>query len=260
LYSWRPDDTYIQPSPLFEGDVKIGDIIGARPLLILGDNITTDHISPAGNITPDNPAGQFLLSLGVKPSEFNTFGARRGNWQVMVRGTFSSKGYKNKIGNLDGGLTIKFPEGKVMTVYEAAEAYKREGTPVIVLAGKNYGAGSSRDWAAKGPKLLGVKAVIAESFERIHRSNLTMVGIIPIQLPPGVTVDSLNLDGSETFDIVGLSEGLAPGKEVTIRIHRKDGRVDEVKARLAIYTWAEVEYIKHGGILPYVLKKLLQKT
>jgi aconitate hydratase len=260
LYSWRPDDTYIQPSPLFEGDVKIGDIIGARPLLILGDNITTDHISPAGNITPDNPAGQFLLSLGVKPSEFNTFGARRGNWQVMVRGTFSSKGYKNKIGNLDGGLTIKFPEGKVMTVYEAAEAYKREGTPVIILAGRNYGAGSSRDWAAKGPKLLGVKAVVAESFERIHRSNLTMVGIIPIQLPPGVTVDSLNLDGSETFDIVGLSEGLAPGKEVTISIHRKDGRVDEVKARLAIYTWAEVEYIKHGGILPYVLKKLLQKT
>jgi aconitate hydratase len=260
LYSWRPDDTYIQPSPLFEGDVKISDIVGARPLLILGDNITTDHISPAGNITPDNPAGQFLLSLGVKPSEFNTFGARRGNWQVMVRGTFSSKGYKNKIGNLDGGLTIKFPEGKVMTVYEAAEAYKREGTPVIILAGRNYGAGSSRDWAAKGPKLLGVKAVVAESFERIHRSNLTMVGIIPIQLPPGVTVDSLNLDGSETFDIVGLSEGLAPGKEVTISIHRKDGRVDEVKARLAIYTWAEVEYIKHGGILPYVLKKLLQKT
>jgi aconitate hydratase len=260
LYSWRPDDTYIQPSPLFEGEVKIGDIAGAKPLLILGDSITTDHISPAGNITKDNPAGQYLQSLGVKPSEFNTFGARRGNWQVMVRGTFSSKGYKNKIGNLDGGLTIKFPEGKTMTIYEAAEAYKKEGTPVIVLAGKNYGAGSSRDWAAKGPKLLGVKAVIAESFERIHRSNLTMVGIIPIQLPPGVTVDSLNLDGSETFDIVGLSEGLAPGKEVTIRIHRKDGRVHEVKAKLAIYTWAEVEYIKHGGILPYVLKKLLQKT
>jgi len=258
LYPWRPDDTYIQPSPLFESEVKISDIVGARPLLILGDSITTDHISPAGNITKDNPAGQYLLSLDVKPSEFNTFGARRGNWQVMVRGTFSSKGYKNKIGDLDGGLTIKFPEGKVMTVYEAAEDYKKEGTPVIVLAGKNYGAGSSRDWAAKGPKLLGVRAVIAESFERIHRSNLTMVGIIPIQLPPGVTVDSLGLDGSETFDIIGLADGLAPGKEVTIRIHRKDGRTDEVKARLGIYTWAEVEYIKHGGILPYVLKKLLQ--
>ena len=258
LYPWRPDDTYIQPSPLFESEVKISDIVGARPLLILGDSITTDHISPAGNITKDNPAGQYLLSLDVKPSEFNTFGARRGNWQVMVRGTFSSKGYKNKIGDLDGGLTIKFPEGKVMTVYEAAEDYKKEGTPVIVLAGKNYGAGSSRDWAAKGPKLLGVRAVIAESFERIHRSNLTMVGIIPIQLPPGVTVDSLGLDGSETFDIIGLADGLAPGKEVTIRIHRKDGRTDEVKARLGIYTWAEVECIKHGGILPYVLKKLLQ--
>ncbi|ABL88737.1 aconitase [Pyrobaculum islandicum DSM 4184] len=258
LYQWRADDTYIQPSPLFEGEVKIADIVGARPLLILGDSITTDHISPAGSITADNPAGQYLLSLGVKPSEFNTFGARRGNWQVMVRGTFSSKGYKNKIGNLDGGLTIKFPEGKVMTVYDAAEAYKREGVPMIVIAGKNYGAGSSRDWAAKGPKLLGVRVVIAESFERIHRSNLTMVGIIPIQLPPGVTVDSLKLDGSETFDIIGLSEGLAPGKEVVVRIHRKDGRVDEVKARLAIYTWAEVEYIKHGGILPYVLNKLLK--
>ena len=259
LYDWRPDDTYIQPSPLFEGEVKVGDIAGARPLLILGDSITTDHISPAGGITQDNPAGQYLMSLGVKPADFNTFGARRGNWQVMVRGTFSSKGYRNKIGNLEGGLTVKFPEGKVMNVYEAAEAYKKEGTPVIVVAGKNYGAGSSRDWAAKGPKLLGVRAVIAESFERIHRSNLTMVGIVPIQLPPGVTVESLGLDGSETFDIVGLSE-LAPGKEVVIRIHRKDGRVDEVKARLAVYTWAEVEYIKHGGILPYVLKKLLQKT
>ncbi|MGC9049648.1 aconitate hydratase AcnA [Pyrobaculum sp.] len=260
LYKWDPGDTYVQPSPLFEGEVKVGDIKGARPLLVLGDSITTDHISPAGNITTDNPAGQYLMSLGVRPSEFNTFGARRGNWHVMVRGTFSSKGYKNKIGNLDGGLTIKFPEGKVMTVFEAAEAYKKEGTPLVVLAGKNYGAGSSRDWAAKGPKLLGVKAVIAESFERIHRSNLTMVGIIPIQLPQGVTVDSLGLEGSETIDVVGLSEGLAPGKEVTLRIRRRDGRVDEVKARLAVYTWAEVEYIKHGGILPYVLQKLMQKS
>jgi len=259
LYSWRADDTYVQPSPLFEAEVKLGDIKGARPLLILGDSITTDHISPAGGITKDNPAGQYLLSLGVKPSEFNTFGARRGNWQVMVRGTFSSKGYRNKIGNLEGGLTIKFPEGKVMSVYEAAEAYKREGTPVIVVAGKNYGAGSSRDWAAKGPKLLGVRAVIAESFERIHRSNLTMVGIVPIQLPPGVKVDDLGLDGSETFDILGLSD-LAPGKEVVIRIHRRDGRVDEIKAKAAVYTWAEVEYIKHGGILPYVLKKLLSRV
>jgi len=163
LYSWRADDTYIRPSPLFETEVKLGDIKGVRPLLILGDSITTDHISPAGGITKDNPAGQYLLSLGVNPSEFNTFGARRGNWQVIVRGTFSSKGYRNKIGNLEGGLTIKFPEGKVMTVYEAAEAYKREGTPVIVVAGKNYGAGSSRDWAAKGPKLLGVRAVIADT-------------------------------------------------------------------------------------------------
>ncbi|MGC9118034.1 MAG: aconitate hydratase AcnA [Thermoproteus sp.] len=259
LYPWRPDDTYIQPSPLFEGKPISGDIINARPLLILGDSITTDHISPAGSIPKDSPAGKFLESMGVQPKDFNTFGARRGNWMVMVRGTFWSKGYTNKMGGgLEGGYTIKYPEGVKMTVFEAAERYKQEGTPLVILAGKTYGAGSSRDWAAKGPKLLGIKAVIAESFERIHRSNLTMVGIVPIQLPQGVTVDSLKLDGSETIDVIGL-EDLAPGKEVVVRIHRKDGRVDEIKARAAVYTWAEVEYIKHGGILPYVLKKLLQK-
>ncbi len=259
LYPWRPDDTYIQPSPLFEGKPTTGDIINARPLLILGDSITTDHISPAGSIPKDSPAGKFLESLGVKPKDFNTFGARRGNWMVMVRGTFWSKGYTNKMGGgLEGGYTIKYPEGVKMTVFEAAERYKQEGVPLVILAGKTYGAGSSRDWAAKGPKLLGIKAVIAESFERIHRSNLTMVGIVPIQLPPGVTVDGLRLDGSETIDVVGL-ENLAPGKEVVVRIHRKDGKIDEIKAKAAVYTWAEVEYIKHGGILPYVLKKLLQR-
>jgi aconitate hydratase len=259
LYPWRPDDTYIQPSPLFEGRPISGDIVNARPLLILGDSITTDHISPAGSIPRDSPAGKFLESMGVQPKDFNTFGARRGNWMVMVRGTFWSKGYTNKMGGgLEGGYTIKYPEGIRTTVFEAAERYRQEGTPLVVLAGKTYGAGSSRDWAAKGPKLLGIKAVIAESFERIHRSNLTMVGIVPIQLPPGVTVDSLGMDGSETVDVLGL-EDLAPGKEVTLRIHRRDGRVDEVKAKAAVYTWAEVEYIKHGGILPYVLKRLLQK-
>ena len=259
LYPWRPDDTYIQPSPLFEGKPISGDIVNARPLLILGDSITTDHISPAGSIPRDSPAGKFLESMGVQPKDFNTFGARRGNWMVMVRGTFWSKGYTNKMGGgLEGGYTIKYPEGIKTTVFEAAERYRQEGTPLVVLAGKTYGAGSSRDWAAKGPKLLGIKAVIAESFERIHRSNLTMVGIVPIQLPPGVTVDSLGMDGSETVDVLGLAN-LAPGKEVTLRIHRRDGRVDEVKAKAAVYTWAEVEYIKHGGILPYVLKKLLQK-
>jgi len=259
LYPWRPDDTYIQPSPLFEGRPISGDIVNARPLLILGDSITTDHISPAGSIPRDSPAGKFLESMGVQPKDFNTFGARRGNWMVMVRGTFWSKGYTNKMGGgLEGGYTIKYPEGIKTTVFEAAERYRQEGTPLVVLAGKTYGAGSSRDWAAKGPKLLGIKAVIAESFERIHRSNLTMVGIVPIQLPPGVTADSLGMDGSETVDVLGL-EDLAPGKEVTLRIHRRDRRVDEVKAKAAVYTWAEVEYIKHGGILPYVLKRLLQK-
>nr|CAD56499.1 aconitase [Thermoproteus tenax Kra 1] len=260
LYQWRSDDTYIQPSPLFEGRPTTGDIINARPLLILGDSITTDHISPAGSIPPDSPAGKYLAERGVQQRDFNTFGARRGNWEVMVRGTFWSKGYINKIeGGLEGGYTIKYPEGLKTTVYEAAMMYKREGVPVVIVAGKTYGAGSSRDWAAKGPKLLGVKAVIAESFERIHRSNLTMVGIVPIQLPQGVTVDSLNLKGPETIDIIGL-ENLAPGKELTLRIHRPDGRTDELRAKAAVYTWAEVEYIKHGGILPYVLRKLLEKS
>lgn len=257
LYQWRPDDTYIQPSPLFEGRPTAGDIINARPLLILGDSITTDHISPAGSIPADSPAGQFLASRGVRPKDFNTFGARRGNWMVMVRGTFWSKGYANKMGGgLEGGYTVKYPEGVKTTVFEAAEKYGQEGVPLIVLAGKTYGAGSSRDWAAKGPKLLGVKAVIAESFERIHRSNLTMVGIIPIQLAEGYTIDKLGLDGSETFDVVGLAD-MAPGKPIKLVIRRRGGRVDEVPAKLAVYTRAEVEYIKHGGILPYVLEKLL---
>ncbi|MFN7106483.1 MAG: aconitate hydratase, partial [Pyrobaculum sp.] len=182
------------------------------------------------------------------PRDFNTFGARRGNWRVMVRGTFSSRGYRNKIGDLDGGHTIKFPEGKVLTVYDAAEAYREEGVPLVVIAGRNYGAGSSRDWAAKGPRLLGVRAVIAQSFERIHRANLTMVGIVPIEA-------NLEVDGYEEIDILGLSEGLHPGKEVVIRI-RKGDKIREVRGRAAVYTWAEVEYLKHGGILPYVLKRL----
>ncbi|MFN3804518.1 MAG: aconitate hydratase AcnA [Pyrobaculum sp.] len=248
LYPWDPRDTYIQPSPIVELGGALEDIRGARPLLVLGDNITTDHISPAGAISPENPAGRYLTSLGVSPKDFNTFGARRGNWQVMTRGTFSSRGYRNKIGGLEGGYTIKFPEGKVMTVYEAAEAYGKEGTPLVVVAGRNYGAGSSRDWAAKGPRLLGVRAVIAESFERIHRANLAMVGIVPI-------VATLDVDGSEEIDVVGLSEGLHPGKELTIRI-RKGDEIREVRGKAAVYTWAEVEYIKHGGILPHVLRRL----
>ncbi len=253
LYPWDPNDTYIQPSPLFTNGGDVGDIVNARPLLVLGDNITTDHISPAGGIPVDSPAGRYLTSLGVKPHEFNTFGARRGNWQVMVRGTFGSRGYRNKAGNLEGGYAVKQPEGIVATVYEVAEMYKREGVPVVVVAGKNYGAGSSRDWAAKGPKLLGVRAVIAESFERIHRTNLAMVGIIPIQTPT-----PLELKGDETIDILGLSGGLKPGGEVFLRIKRRDGTVEEVKGRLAVHTWAEVEYIRHGGVLPYVLKKVLK--
>ncbi|MCC6020915.1 MAG: aconitate hydratase AcnA [Thermoproteaceae archaeon] len=258
LYSWRPDDTYIQPSPLAEGGAAAGDIVGARPLLVLGDNITTDHISPAGEIPADSPAGRFLISAGVSPSELGTFGSRRGNWQVMVRGTFCSRGYVNKIGGLPGGLTIKFPEGIAMTVYEAAEAYKREGVPLVIVAGKNYGVGSSRDWAAKGPRLLGVRAVIAESFERIHRQNLIMVGIAPVRLPEGITADRLGLDGSEVIDILGLSGEFWPEKEVLIRIRRRNGRVDEIKAKLAVYTRAETEYLKHGGVYNYILSRIMQ--
>ncbi len=264
-YEWDPKSTYIRKPPFFADFTLdrvpgLQDIYGARALLILGDSVTTDHISPAGRIKIDSPAGKYLLEMGVKPEEFNTYGARRGNHEVMIRGAFASKGVRNKmLKDVLGGYTVHHPSGEVMTVYDAAMRYKSEGVPLIIVAGKNYGAGSSRDWAAKAPKLLGVKAVIAESFERIHRSNLIGMGIVPLEFEDGYNADKLRLDGSETYDIIGLKD-LKPRGEVTLIINRKDGSSTSIKLRARVDTWAELEYLKHGGILQYVLRKILRSS
>jgi len=263
LYAWDPNSTYIQEPPFFK-DMPLEppppkDIRGARVLALFGDSITTDHISPAGAIPPDSPAGRYLLERGVPVSEFNTYGSRRGNHEVMMRGTFANIRIKNLLlGGKEGGYTIKFPEGEEMWIFDAAMKYKEEGTPLIVLAGKEYGTGSSRDWAAKGPALLGVKAVIAESFERIHRSNLVGMGILPLEFKPGDSWQSLGLTGREVYDITGIEEGLEPHKTLTVTATRDDGSqvTFEVTARLD--TPVEVEYYKNGGILQTVLRKLIR--
>ncbi|MEM3169052.1 MAG: aconitate hydratase, partial [Nitrososphaerota archaeon] len=231
---------------------------GARVLVLLGDRITTDHISPAGAILPGSPAGKYLMEQGVDPADFNTYGARRGNHEVMMRGTFANVRLKNLlVPGKEGWWTKYLPTGEVMPVYDAAMRYKAEGVPLIVLAGKQYGAGSSRDWAAKGVYLLGVKAVIAESFERIHRSNLVGMGVLPLQFKPGDSWKSLGLDGTETFDVLGISEGLRPRKELTVRATKSDGSVVEFKVIARLDTPIEVEYYRHGGIMQYVLRRLL---
>ncbi|WP_274379589.1 aconitate hydratase AcnA [Vulcanisaeta thermophila] len=265
LYQWDPKNTYIRRPPFFDDFdpdrlVEVRDIRGARALLILGDSITTDHISPAGSIPADSPAGKYLMSLGVKPQEFNTFGARRGNWEVMVRGAFWNKGVRNRMGGkvLEGGYTVHWPDGQLMTVFDAAMRYKEEGTPLIILAGSTYGAGSSRDWAAKGPKLLGVKAVIAKSFERIHRSNLVEMGILPLQFMEGEDAEKLGITGEETFDIVGLSQGLKPRQTVELVIHKPDGREIRTKLLVRLDTQMEVQYFLNGGILQYVLRQIIR--
>ena len=266
VYEWDESSTYIRRPPFFDDfDLDevpgIRDIHNARILLLLGDSITTDHISPAGAIDPKSPAGQYLISRGVKPSEFNTYGARRGNHEVMMRGTFASKSLRNLLlqsRGIVGGYTIYQPTGEILTVYDAAMRYKSQGTPLMIIAGENYGAGSSRDWAAKGPKLLGVRVVVAKSFERIHRSNLIGMGVIPLQFLEGEGYEDLQLDGSETIDIVGL-EKARPRDIVKMIIRKPDGRVIEKKLLLRIDTEAEMEYIKHGGILQYVLRKILKK-
>ena len=222
------------------------------------DRTTTDHISPAGRISPDSKAGQYLLSQGVKPAQLNTCGSRRGNHEVMMRCTFDNPRFVNRLTpDREGGWTIYWPTGEVMHVYDAAMEYKRQGIPVIIIGGKQYGAGSSRDWAAKGPYLLGVKAVIAESFERIHRSNLVGMGILPLQFMPGENAETLGLDGSEEYDIVGIEEGLYPGKVLTVRARKSDGSVVEFRVKARLDTPIEVEYYRHGGILQYVLRKII---
>ncbi|MEO0289878.1 MAG: aconitate hydratase AcnA [candidate division WOR-3 bacterium] len=262
LFEFEEDSTYIREAPFFE-DFKptpspIKDIKNARVLLLLGDSITTDHISPAGKIPEDSPAGKYLISKGVKREEFNTFGARRGNHEIMIRGTFGNVRLKNKlIPDREGFWTIKFPEKEVLTIYDAAMKYMEEGVPLIVIAGKEYGSGSSRDWAAKGTKLLSIKAIIAESFERIHRQNLIQMGVIPIQFEEGQNASTLNLTGEEIYFIEGLEEDLKPNKKVKIKA-KKDDREIVFNGILRIDTWKEIEYLKYGGILPYVLKNFLK--
>jgi len=263
-YNWRQESTYVQNPPFFKGmtaEVNGGafaNIEQARPLALLGDSITTDHISPAGAIKPDSPAGRYLLDHGVEVKDFNSYGSRRGNHEVMMRGTFANIRLQNEmVPGSSGGVTRKMPQGQEMSIYDAAMAYVAEGTALVVIAGKEYGTGSSRDWAAKGTRLLGVKAVVAESYERIHRSNLVGMGVLPLQFARGVTRHSLDLDGSETFSIRGLQSGVTPGMTVTLTLQRADGRQEEVPLICRIDTLDEVEYYRHGGILPYVLRQLL---
>ncbi|MCH2092814.1 MAG: aconitate hydratase AcnA [Pseudoxanthomonas sp.] len=261
LYAWDGSSTYIKNPPYFDGmSMAVGsidDVHGARVLGLFGDSITTDHISPAGNIKKDSPAGRFLISRGVQPVDFNSYGSRRGNDDVMVRGTFANIRIKNLMfGGEEGGNTLHYGSGapEKLSIYDAAMKYKADGVPLVVIAGKEYGTGSSRDWAAKGTNLLGVKAVIAESFERIHRSNLVGMGVLPLQFVDGQNAQSLGLDGSETFDVTGLQDGAA--KVATVTAHKADGKAVEFKAKVLLLTPKEVEYFRHGGLLHYVLRQL----
>src|SRR5215207_569782 len=238
-------------------------IIGARVLALLGDSVTTDHISPAGSIEKNGPAARYLTNNDVLPKGYNQYGARRGNHEVMMRGTFANIRLKNSLApGTEGGVTVHLPDKKPMSIYDAAMQYQKEATPLIVIAGKEYGSGSSRDWAAKGPRLLGIRAAIAESFERIHRSNLVGMGVMPLEFLDGQSADSLGLTGRETFDITGLAEGVANGfangREVPVRATSDDGKVTEFKARVRLDTPQEIEYYRHGGILHYVLRQLLR--
>jgi aconitate hydratase len=268
VYQWEPDSTYIRKAPYFDGITKtpaaVTDILGARVLAVLGDSVTTDHISPAGNIKTNGPAGKYLSEHGVKPADFNSYGSRRGNHEVMVRGTFANVRLRNKLApGTEGGVTRLLPEGEGMSIFDASVKYAERGVPLIILAGKEYGSGSSRDWAAKGPKLLGVSAVIAESFERIHRSNLVGMGILPLQFESGQNVESLGLTGEEVYDFPGLTallaERLAAGRTLTVKATSSDGAVEEFAVQVRIDTPQEIEYFEHGGILQYVLRQLAAK-
>ncbi len=265
VYDWDANSTYIQEPPYFENfSNAVGEycnVMGARPLAIFGDSVTTDHISPAGAIKPNSPAGLYLQSKGVSIADFNSYGARRGNHEVMVRGTFANVRIKNlMVPGIEGGVTLHYPDGERMSIYDAAMKYQVEGLPLVVIAGQEYGTGSSRDWAAKGTRLLGVKAVVAQSFERIHRSNLVGMGVLPCQFREGVNAASLELDGTETFDLVGLEEEVRPLQHLRLLIHRASGVLDETPVILRIDTPIEIDYYRHGGILPYVLRQLLAGT
>lgn len=266
LYKWDDGSTYIQHPPYFENfsmDTQpIQSISGMRPLLILGDSVTTDHISPAGAFNDKTPAGKYLMSQGVEPLHFNSYGSRRGNDRIMTRGTFANVRIKNQLADgKEGGFTKLMPEGEVMAIHDACEEYKKRATPLIVFAGSDYGMGSSRDWAAKGTLLLGVKAVVATSFERIHRSNLIGMGVLPLQFSDaGHSPSSLGFDGSELFSLKGLSDSLAPGEQLELEIERSDGRIEVVPVLVRIDTPIEIEYYRHGGILPFVLREILKEN
>lgn len=267
IYNW-PSSTYIAEPPFFDGfsmqPAAVPAVRGARALGVFGDSVTTDHISPAGSIKETSPAGQWLLAHNVKKPDFNSYGSRRGNHEIMMRGTFANVRIKNLMipprpdgSRFEGGDTLFQPSGEQMSIYDAAMAYQKAGTPTVVFGGEEYGTGSSRDWAAKGTMLLGVKAVIARSFERIHRSNLVGMGVLPLQFKGNDSVDSLGITGKEVYDIEGLEAGISPQQDVTLVIHRQNGKTDRVKVLLRIDTPIEVDYYEHGGILPYVLRDLL---
>jgi len=264
VYQWDEKSDYIHEPPFFKDfsmEVgKIDNIVGARALGIFGDSVTTDHISPAGAIKATSPAGQYLVSRGIQPQDFNSYGSRRGNDLVMTRGTFANVRIKNlMVPGTEGGVTKHYPDGEQMPIFDAAMRYQKEKVPLVILAGHEYGTGSSRDWAAKGTKLLGVKAVVAASFERIHRSNLVGMGVLPLQFLDGVTAQSLGLDGSQTFSIDGLSDAIQPGQRLTIEIENQDRQKRYVPVKLRIDTPIEIDYYRHGGILPFVLRQLLAK-
>jgi aconitate hydratase len=266
-FAWDPDSTYVRKPPYFEGMAAepspVEDVEGARVLALLGDSVTTDHISPAGSIKPDSPAGRYLVEHGIERKDFNSYGSRRGNHEVMIRGTFANIRLRNRLlDGVEGGFTRNFLAGGEQTsIYDAAQAYAQEGVPLVILAGKEYGSGSSRDWAAKGTALLGVRAVIAESYERIHRSNLIGMGVLPLQFPADRTAAALGLDGTETFSISGvtaLNEGRTP-RTVAVRATKEDGTEVTFDAVVRIDTPGEADYYRNGGILPYVLRQLVRR-
>ena len=264
-YGWNDGSTYVKLPPYFEGMPKepgiLADIVGARPLALLGDSITTDHISPAGSIKRNGPAGAYLLERQVREQDFNQFGTRRGNHEIMMRGTFANIRLKNEMApGTSGGVTRHMPSGEQMPIFDAAMRYQDEGVPLVVVGGKEYGTGSSRDWAAKGTRLLGIRAVLVESFERIHRSNLVGMGVLPLQFKDGMTRHTLGLDGSEVFDITGIAAGIRPGMDVPVAVRRAGGKVDSIVVQCRIDTLDEVEYYRHGGILQYVLRGLLKAS
>jgi aconitate hydratase len=259
IYSWDDKSTYVKNPPYFVGmgmkPAAVADIRGARALAVLGDSVTTDHISPAGNIAKSSAAAKYLMAEGVQPADFNQYGARRGNHEVMMRGTFANIRLRNlMVPGVEGGVTIHVPSGEQMNIFDASVRYKQDNTPLVILAGKEYGTGSSRDWAAKGTMLLGVKAVVAESFERIHRSNLIGMGVLPLQFKDGENAQTLGLTGRESYEIIGLNGGAA--KMVTVVATPASGSTIKFEARVRIDTPKEREYYQHGGILQYVLRQL----